>query len=70
MNNRVAARRVLRPVRGVSEPVAPEPAEEDPLVELARIVSGQSALDAPRRRPQLAEEPGMSGGPRARSRPN
>ncbi|MGV8840579.1 MAG: SPOR domain-containing protein [Bauldia sp.] len=53
----------LRPLGRGANPVAPPPAEDDPLVELARIVSGRSAAPepAPRRRASsLADEPGMS----------
>lgn len=39
---------------------APEPVQDDPLVELARIVSGRSSPEEPRRRPFLDESPGMS----------
>ncbi|MCC6736337.1 MAG: SPOR domain-containing protein [Bauldia sp.] len=53
----------LRPLGRGANPVAPPPPEDDPLVELARIVSGRPAAaePAPRRRASsLADEPGMS----------
>ncbi|MCW5713888.1 MAG: SPOR domain-containing protein [Bauldia sp.] len=64
MDDRYSMRAPLRPIGRGANPVAPPPADDDPLVELARIVSGRPAAaaePAPRRRgASLADEPGMS----------
>ncbi|MGD9738094.1 MAG: SPOR domain-containing protein [Bauldia sp.] len=64
MDNRYSARHSLRPLGHGTGPAEPEPAPvDDPLVELARIVSGRPAHPPtpPRRRSSsLASEPGMS----------
>jgi hypothetical protein len=63
MDDRYSMRAPLRPIGRSASPVAPPHAADDPLVELARIVSGRPAASesSPRRRgASLSDEPGMS----------